>query len=824
MKSYEQDILPNSSKEISGKLKEILYNLNSKKSPYLVLHSDVLSFRKIEFPIENSIRAFKEYSDETQTTFFFPAFSPSVCLIGKFSAKDTPSTTGLIVEVIRKLPFSVRNNHPIDSYCSFGPQKDIVFKFCDKKLHDQGSACEWFDNNDVHFLSWGSLLSTITQIHYYEFQRDLPYRYKKNFKGVIIEDENEKPYSFDFMVKKKHLTRNTTFDHINELLIKELDYTKFDYCETRFYSVDKTILRDYIYKELDKDPLILLDDKDYFLEQSQKTIISFVGSENYDILSSIYNEIAEKYSPNQFRVYQLPFNTYKQDLLSELPLLFENGVGVAVFCERLEELIDIELTELCKEGWKNKIDYALDLYLSYAKHFIEKCSGKAFVCDFLPIKLNSWNLLLDDEDSTIGPYVAYANSRLREKIEEINNCEVHNFSNSIKSIGVNNAFDLKMYHLGEIPFSLVLSKQFSRDLLGHLLEKSGKTIRAVILDLDNTLWGGNVGEDGVDSLELDHDFPGSSYIDFQKYIKSLKDRGIFLAICSKNTHDKAVEAINKLPNMVLKLDDFSSIRINWDNKSKNISEIANELNLGMKNIAFIDDSVLEREEVKTVLPDIYVTDFPEDIVNLPSLLVNNPYFYCSTVSKDDMKRISRFKSTKHIQENIANSVNLESFYTDLQMRCDLVPINDSNIKRIVTLINKTNQFNTTTNRYSDLVLEKFLKNNGAVYSIFYKDKFVKEGEIIGVVVLKFEDKNTIIDSFLMSCRYLRRTIETKVLADICQIAQDRNCCVVTGLIIKSKRNSLVHDLYKIHKFIEKKPGTFALSLDVEIVHRPAYFL
>lgn len=798
--------------------------LNPERNPYLVIHSDVLALIGFDHPVGHSLTAFEEYAKTRDTTIFFPTFSPAVCGSGFFSVLDTPCSTGEINQQALKLKDAVRSRHPIDSYAAIGKGKNAVENFYGAPLHGKGSASEFFKNADARFILWGAPPSKVTLIHYYEFDRKPFYRYSKTFKGTWQNHAGEKAaYEFDFPVKKTFLTESYDFDHLDADLLAHVPYLSVKAGETTFYSVRASELGPYLSAKLAEDECYVLNDAAQVRKKLSETRFSFLGSENYDLVKQIFSETAKHYEVEGFSCTQLPFDVYRQDLLSDLPALFEKGINVGVFCERIETLLRCELSELLKDdSHEQKIRDAVQDYLKYAQLFVSKTGGQAYVCNFILFEDEAYRFI-EQEHSIAARICRIANEYLQVEIAKQNNLTVLNLASVAARVGKNQAIDKKLFFMGRIPFSLSLSKQLVFEVIGSVLERQGKTIRGLILDLDNTLWGGIVGEDGKDHLLLGSEFPGNTFVYFQRKLKELQSRGIFLALCSKNSPELALDAIKTHPHMVLKETDFSSIRINWSHKTENIREIMNELSLGLKNLAFIDDSPLEREETKRLLPGLLVPDFPEEVCELADFLVENPYFYASVVTKEDLKRIDNFQTHRQVSELRTSGADLTEFYRSLRMQVSLVPMNNENRTRVLSLIHKTNQFNATTKRYSEAEIAQLLHDKGRIYSIRYQDKLMSEAEDIGVVVTMPRVSRLSVDTFLMSCRFLNRTIETKVIADLAELAIQGGFMELQGLYIPSERNSIVSDLYTRHGFQVSGKNEFSLSLLAGAPAAPDWF-
>ena len=377
--------------------------------------------------------------------------------------------------------------------------------------------------------------------------------------------------------------------------------------------------------------------------------------------------------------------------------------------------------------------------------------------------------------------------------------------------GSSSAYNSKLWYLMKSPFSNEFYEQAISDIVSIFKTLKGLSKKLLILDLDNTLWGGIVGEDGWKNLRIGgHDYLGEAFKDFQHKIKSLKNHGILLALCSKNNESTAIEAITKHPEMVLKLEDFVSYKINWKDKAQNILEIAKELNLGLQSIVFFDDTPYERASVKEKLPEVTVPNLPIHPEDYSSFLSKLRYFDTSFISKEDKKRAnlykSEFKRIKLKQNLKSNSQWLKT----LQLKVIIEKFKDENLLRIHQLLNKTNQMNLTTRRLSEKELKTWIdKPSNKLWSIKAKDKFGDYG-IIGILSVSINNKLTKIEDFILSCRIVGRDIEKvmiEFIRDYCGVIKIEK---IQGKYLKTKKNSLLFKCFKELKLIDHNKFSFEI--------------
>lgn len=368
------------------------------------------------------------------------------------------------------------------------------------------------------------------------------------------------------------------------------------------------------------------------------------------------------------------------------------------------------------------------------------------------------------------------------------------------------------YYIGDIYIQPVFMDSLATECLSFIKPLAGKAKKCIVLDLDGTLWGGIVGEDGIEGIKLDTKPPGNAYHDFQRYLKALNDRGILLAINSKNNPEDALKVIREHPNMVLREDAFASIQINWRDKAENIRAIADELNLGIDSFVFIDDDPLQRERVRSEFPEVLVVDMPRDPALYVRTLQDIVDFNTLQLTADDFKRAQSYVHQRKVNELKGSVSSMEDFLKGLAMEVAIMPADDFTVPRIAQLTNKTNQFNLTTRRYTDAEIDAMRADPSCqVYSFGAKDAFGDHG-IIGAAIIKEDSSRTWrIDTFLMSCRVIGRNIEKAVLASLAEHAKKQRITALIGEYIPTAKNALCKDMYAREGFADIGGGRYRLE-------------
>jgi FkbH-like protein len=419
------------------------------------------------------------------------------------------------------------------------------------------------------------------------------------------------------------------------------------------------------------------------------------------------------------------------------------------------------------------------------------------------------------------------NLRLAENLEKASNIYVLNTHKWIAQAG-NHAFSPKLWYLGKIVFGNEVFKEAVADIKAALAGLLGYARKLIILDLDDTLWGGIVGDVGWENLVLGgHHHLGEAYVDFQQALKSMKNRGILLAIVSKNEEDIALEAIRKHPEMVLKLEDFAGWRINWQDKAQNVLDLMTELNLGPQSALFIDDNPGERARVKESLPEVLVPDWPQDPLFYPAALLSLRCFEMPSLSQEDLARTRMYLSENKRQALKQTVSSLEEWLTRLAIRVEVEELHPANLQRATQLLNKTNQMNLSTRRLSEAELMAWAEDkHHRLWTLRVSDKFGDAG-LTGIVSLEIQDPNAQIVDFILSCRVMGRKIEEAMLATAIHYAQAQGVEDVYARYIPTSKNKPCLDFFKNlaprfqqqkERFIWDGKKPFPVPGHIELVH------
>ena len=472
------------------------------------------------------------------------------------------------------------------------------------------------------------------------------------------------------------------------------------------------------------------------------------------------------------------YNTWVQELITAQ---FSESRPEAVFLV----LYGRELIDDAASDWE-EVKLTLDQYLATIKTFSEDHKN-------IPLFVSSLDIQHDRILPLSTPRLEYKiESYWRSALEEIG-VPILEIAEIARNIGRDKFYSKRMWYLGSIPFSMAGEKAIAEEISRAWNALKGNRKKCLVLDLDNTLWGGVIGEDGLQGIELSTTKEGSRFRDFQKRIKDLKDQGVLLTIVSKNNEEDAMEAIREHPDMVLREDDFVIIKANWEPKPVNIENIAKELNIGLDSLVFIDDNPIERESVKNALPEVNVPDFPKDTSTLESFAIeiSKRYFPVLKLTDEDLNKTNQYKVEQKRNEIKQKSMSIEEYLVSLEMKKTFRQIDESDVTRAAQLTQKTNQFNLTTRRYTESDIWNMLKSeNHQVWIGELEDKFGSYGKVI-LAIVKLEENTAIIDNFLMSCRVMGRNIEKEFLNEVEKEMVSKRKAQIIAEYIPTPKNSVV---------------------------------
>jgi FkbH-like protein len=405
------------------------------------------------------------------------------------------------------------------------------------------------------------------------------------------------------------------------------------------------------------------------------------------------------------------------------------------------------------------------------------------------------------------------NFALMEFATSHSNFYVCDLSSIQNFMGRNQIFKPSLYIISEMVLSVDALPEVAVKTIDLIAATQGKFKKCLVVDLDNTLWGGVIGDDGIENIQIGNLGIGKAFTEFQYWIKKLKNRGIIICVCSKNDESIAKEPFEKHPDMVLHLEDIAVFQVNWENKVDNLFSIQRILNIGFDSMVFLDDNPFERNMVRENIQEITVPELPEDPAEYLEYLYPLNLFETVSFSQDDTDRTRQYQTEAKRTLLEKNFTHENEFLESLHMRSLAEPFTKFNIPRVAQLIQRSNQFNLRTVRYTESEIELISTSSDFfTFTFTLEDKFGDSG-LISVLILKKENQHTLfIDTWLMSCRVLKRGVENFVLNEIVATAREFDFKAILGEYIPTAKNALVKTHYDTLGF--KKKDQF-FSLDVE---------
>ena len=493
----------------------------------------------------------------------------------------------------------------------------------------------------------------------------------------------------------------------------------------------------------------------------------------------------------RYQSYISGYNQYNQELLNPESDYYK-------FCPDITFLI-LDIRNFLGDNFHNFHILSDDAKKEFAKEKInhleniiqnfEKNSNSKLVITNFNIPSYSPNGIIESKIKFgLHEMIEKINNSLRDISKTHNSIYVYDFNQFVSKHGEKNIFDYRQFHLGDIQITFNFMSYFGYELMSYIKSITGTNRKCIVLDLDNTLWGGVVGEDGFDGIELGQTANGKAFVDFQKELLSLWQQGIILAINSKNNFDDAMKVIHEHPEMILREKNFANIQINWNDKAQNLLQISDEINIGLNSIVFFDDDKLNQTRIKQEFPEVLTIELPEDPSEFSPLLKELNDFNVLQRTDEDTKRGQMYTEQRKRKELEKSVSNLDDFLKELDIKVKMKKSNEFLIPRISQLTLKTNQFNLTTRRYQEEEIKNFSSNTKFIVGCAQVlDKFGDNG-ITGVYIIKKNDKSWLIDTFLLSCRIMGRGVENAILSQILLDAQKNGIDEIQAEFIPTQKN------------------------------------
>lgn len=521
-------------------------------------------------------------------------------------------------------------------------------------------------------------------------------------------------------------------------------------------------------------------------------------------------------------IYLAPYGQYLTELLDAQSGLYRfqpNVTFLAIDGDVLWNQRWAETTPLASEA---VVGGLLTPLFAGLEVFDRAGTGIVVVNDFVLPRRSTEGVNAFRSKGTFAHTIAHANKHLRLRLAERAHTFLFPMADVVAQVGRGQAFNWRTHYRGHVTWSDALMGEVAERYVGFTLASVGKATKCIVLDLDNTLWGGVLGEDGPEGIALGPQWPGSEFLDFQRELLELQRQGILLTLCSKNNEDEAFAVLRDHPAMLIRERHLAACRINWEDKASNIRALAKELNIGLEHMLLIDDSPHERAWVRARIPELRVPDLPADpslyaqwAGSLPSLIVLQR-------TTEDLQRTRQYQESRTREAYRGAVASLEDFLRGLGLRVEVALVSDDTMARVVQLLAKTNQFNLTTRRHDETTIRRQV-GSGAwrVYTMRVADRFGDFG-LTGVAVVAPDSGIWHLDSFLMSCRVIGKSVETALLARVASDARAAGASALSAEFLDSGRNQVASSFLPNHGFVAASDSRWHRSLDTPGPEWPDY--
>jgi len=537
----------------------------------------------------------------------------------------------------------------------------------------------------------------------------------------------------------------------------------------------------------------------YYMRESKKSNGNHGGKVKIAILSSFtISGLAEtiKVKCNQSKIncitYESGYNQFNQEILNSKSNLYQFNPEITFLVIDAKNIFKDNFDFFYKtsiDERKKIVDEKLDEIIELAKIFVEKTNSKIVVSNLSMPSYSSLGIL-ETKDFGISQMILEFNEKMNLRLKNERSIYVYDLLQFYYRFGEQNVAEPHKISIGDIKIAFDYIPYLAEELMGYIKPYLGLNKKCIVLDLDNTLWGGIVGEDGFNGIKLGTEPPGNIFKEFQHWLLALHNRGIILAINSKNNPDDALKVIQEHKHMILREEHFASMKINWNDKIQNMKDIADDINIGLDSMVFFDDDPRNCEIVKTALPQVLTINLPKDPSFYVPLIQSMNDFNVLKITNEDKKRGKMYFKQKQRSDLKNKTNNLEEYLGKLETKVTIKNVDETTIPRVSQLTMKTNQFNLTTKRYHEEEIRKMANDSKiTVCCAQVEDKFGDNG-ITGSFILDSKDEKTLhVDTFLLSCRVIGREVEQAIMSFIIDKAKKEGFSKISAEFIPTKKNS-----------------------------------
>jgi FkbH-like protein len=497
------------------------------------------------------------------------------------------------------------------------------------------------------------------------------------------------------------------------------------------------------------------------------------------------------------------FNTYAQEMVAPDSFLYSfqpDAVILAIQSRDLVPEIWYRYADLTEQEENQAIERALHDLEDWIGTFRARSTASLLVHNLEQPAIARWGLLDGVTERSQGAAIRRINEGIRSLAKAFPGVYPFDYDALVARHGRYNWHDEQKWLTVRLPIAANQAVRLAEEWVRYMMPIFGKTAKVLVTDLDNTLWHGVVGEDGPNGILMDDNYPGAMFRNLQRALLDLHRRGILLAIASKNNEADALEILESHPDMILRQRHFAAIRCNWMDKAQNLRSIAEELNVGLDSLVFLDDNPVERDLVRRQLAEVTVLELPAQPSGYARVVQEFPLFQRLSLSSEDQERAAYFTTQRRRQQLQNHSGSLEEFFWGLEQQVEIRRATRETVSRVAQLTQKTNQFNLTTRRYTEAEIATLLQRpDTTVYEIRVRDRFGDSG-IVGVCITRLEGIVSEIDTLLLSCRVIGRTVETAVLSFVAGQSALAGATRLQGWFRPSKKNGPAKDVYLRHGF------------------------
>jgi FkbH-like protein len=519
-------------------------------------------------------------------------------------------------------------------------------------------------------------------------------------------------------------------------------------------------------------------------------------------------------------VYQAGFGVFRQEILDPGSGLYRYGPDVVVVAVEGEDWIPAAYREFLRgvvagpaaaiAAWRDEVATLLGTLRtrSSATVLIHNFAAPAFGA------LGAADATHVDGQHAV---IRRLNDTLTAVVMETTDVHVVDYAGLVNRHGALTWYDARMRHYARAPIAGPMQSLLAAEYVKFLRALRGLAKKCLVVDLDNTLWGGVVGEEGPLGIKLGATYPGSAFVEIQQYLLDLHARGVILAIASKNNPADVDEVFATNQSMVLASSHFAAIEVHWRSKTESLASIAVRLGIGLEHLVFADDNPVECEEIRRNLPAVTAICLPPQPERVVEALAREGLFDTLRLSAEDRRRGALYRQRDQAEGMRASAGSVEDYYRDLRMQLGFAQVDRASLVRAAQLTQKTNQFNVTTRRASEADVSRRAADPALIVTtVAVRDRFV-DNAVVGVIMAKQSGDVVDIDTLLLSCRVIGRTVETAMLAHVCDLARERGASAITGTIIPTAKNEPARDLFARHAFAktgEEVDGTTRWRLDL----------